>query len=146
MKKIFTVALIFTFAAGGAVFATIASRDVKRMKEIDASIEENRAMRKQLLAEKKKLRQDVDEIKKQMAELPDSLGAARGGIAMKEARNIAKIEANLDNKVTMAKRVIRRLETEREAVSGHLKQWALWLGVFELVLLIALVIVLRNVP
>ena len=136
------ICVLIVSAAG--VLGTPLVKDVLRLREIDAGRREQAKIFQVTREERKELREQVERAKAELKEIPDSANAYRGGRVMERSFDIAKQEAILEQNGLRAKRRLRHLDGQREAVVGSLSRRGAGLVLVEAFLIGGVVIVRRG--
>jgi hypothetical protein len=128
----------------GVGMGTMVARGLAQLGEIRASIREQEGIEVEVREEKKKLREGTEQAKRDLGEIPDSLGTTRSAFLMGKSFNLAKTEAMLDQKALRTERRLRYLERERRAVKDDLVRWSVAFAVVEFVLIGGVVVLGRR--
>jgi gas vesicle protein len=126
-----------------AVGGTLLARDGFRLRTIDAGIRKEQTTIRTALEEKKKIREDIERLRTQLREIPDSLSGERTGLLMGSSFDIAKREGALDQDALRARRRMRDLEATRETIAASLRRRAVVVAILEALLLAGAIVVGR---
>lgn len=129
--------------ASGVWMGTRAAGEWSRLRGIDAEMVEEKTALAAAREKRRELREQMDEAKKEIREIPDSLKASRTGIAMQKSFDFAKTEGIIEDERARAQSRLRYLEAERERAAGSISRWAVALAAVEAFLIGGAVVVHR---
>ena len=144
MKRLWFGIIGLLMVGSAAGMGTVVVKSVVQLNEIQASIREQEGIKQEVREEKRKFHEKTEQAKRELAEIPDSLGASRSGRLMDQSFGLAKAEEILEQKSSRTDKRLGYLEAKKHEVKNHLVRWSIVLGVAEFILIGGVVVLARR--
>jgi len=144
VKRLWLGIIGLLMVGGAAGMGTVVVKGVVQLKSIQASIREQEGIKQEVQEEKRKYREKTEQAKRELAEIPDSLGASRSGRLMDRSFGLAKAEEILEQKSSRTDKRLGYLEAKKHEVKTHLVRWSIVLGGAEFMLIGGVVVLARR--